>query len=126
MLAFCHKCWLELHSTPTVCPNCGASVDVYSREYEKALISLLPRSDAEKRVQICSVLGHRAKRGAVPALIELLRDHDVFVQVAAIRALGEIGDGSAASAIDAVRANGRPEVSEIARKALAMLGVHQT
>jgi hypothetical protein len=126
MLAFCHKCWAELHSTPTVCPSCGASVDIYSRDYEKKLISLILRSGAEKRAQICWVLGHRAKRGAVPALIELLRDPDAFVQIAAIRALGEIGDASAVAAIESVRSGSQPAIREIARKALAMLGVHQS
>lgn len=126
MLAFCHKCWAELHSTPTVCINCGGSVDIYSRDYEKRLISLIPRSGAEKRAQICSVLGHRAKRSAVPALIELLRDSDVFVRIAAIRALGEIGDNSAATAIESVLANDQPAIREIARRALTMMGVHQS
>ena len=125
MVAFCHKCWTELLSTPTVCTNCGASVDVYSRQYEKQLISLIPRSGAEKRAQICWVLGHRAKRSAVPALLELLRDSDLFVRIAAIRALGEIGDDSAISAIESAASGGQPAVREIARKALAMLGVHQ-
>jgi len=89
------------------------------------LISLIPRSGAEKRAQICWVLGHRAKRSAVPALLELLRDSDLFVRIAAIRALGEIGDDSAISAIESAASGGQPAVREIARKALAMLGVHQ-
>ena len=126
MLAFCHKCWAELHATPTVCIYCGASVDIYSRDYEKKLISLIPRSGAEKRVQICGVLGHRAKRSAVPALVELLRDPDVFVRIAAIRALGEIGDGSAATAIESAMASDQPAIREIARRALTRMGVHQS
>lgn len=125
MLAFCHKCWAELHSTPTVCTNCGASVDVYSREYEKKLISLIPRSGAEKRAQICGVLGHRAKRSAVPALIELLQDPEIVVRIAVIRALGEIGDDSAVTAIESLASHEQPAIREIARRALAMLGVHQ-
>jgi len=125
MLAFCHKCWAELHSTPTICPNCGASVDIYSREYERKLISLIPRSGAERRAQICCILGHRAKRSAVPALIQLLRDPDLVVKIAALRALGEIGDDSAVGAIESAASTNQPSIREIARKALTMLGVHQ-
>ena len=124
MLAFCHMCWAELHSTPTICTNCGARVDIYSREYERKLISVIARSDAEKRAQICWVLGRRAKRGAIPALMQLLHDPDMFVRTAAIRALGQIGDDSAVAAIESAVSDSRPAVREIARKALTVLGAH--
>jgi HEAT repeat protein len=70
-------------------------------------------------------LGHRAKRGAVPALIELPHDPEILVRFAAMRALGEIGDDSAVKAIESVACHDQPGVRQIAPIALAMLGVHQ-
>jgi len=80
MFVICPVCWRELESTPAICEKCGTHVDLYSREYERRLISALRGADAETRAQICWVLGSRRKRSAVPTLIELLRDPDVLVR----------------------------------------------
>jgi len=124
MFVLCPECWNEIKSVPTVCPNCGTSVDLYSRGYERKLIAALPRSMAERRAQICWMLGSRGKRSAVPALIELLHDPDVLVRVAALRGLGEIGDVSAVPAIEKAANSDEPlAVQLIARNVLKMLNV---
>jgi HEAT repeat protein len=98
-------------------------VDLYSREYEKRLVAALARSSAERRAQICWLLGSRGKRSAVPALIELLRDPDIFVRVAALRGLGEIGDESAVPEIEKAARSGNLAVRTVASNVLKMFGV---
>jgi len=124
MFVLCPKCWNELKSAPTECPNCGTSVDLYSRDYERRLVAALPRSNAERRAQICWVLGSRGKRSAVPALIQLIHDPDMLVRIAALRGLGEIGDESAAPEVEKATASDKPlAVRTVARNVLKMLGV---
>jgi HEAT repeat protein len=125
VLITCPECWRELKATPAVCEKCGAHVDLYSREYERRLISALSQADAETRAQICWVLGSRRKRSALPALIELLRDPDVVVRIAALRGLGEIGDVAATNAVERLTCNKDPVVQTVAKKVLKML-IHVT
>jgi len=121
MLIFCPDCWHELKTTPAKCPKCGAHVDFYSRDYERRLVSALPRADAEMRAQICWTLGSRRKRSSVPVLTGLLRDPDVGVRVAALRGLGEIGDRSAASEVEKLTGDRNTVVEKVARKVLQIL-----
>jgi hypothetical protein len=121
MLLLCPKCWNELNTSPAVCRNCGTELDLYSREYERRLIAALPRATAERRAQICWILGNRAKRSSVPALIDLLHDPDILVRVAALRALSEIGDDSSIPAVQQAERSESPAVRTIARQVLKVL-----
>jgi hypothetical protein len=123
MFVLCPKCWNELKSTPASCPNCGSSVDLYSREYERRLIAVLPRSGAERRAQICWVLASRGKRSAVPVLIGLLHDPDILVRVAALRGLGEIGDESTVPELERAAASESLAVRNVAKQVLNVFGV---
>jgi HEAT repeat protein len=121
MSVVCPHCWHELETTPAVCEKCGAHVDLFSGEYERRLVSLLSRADAETRAQICWVLGSSRKRSAVPKLIELLRDPDVLVRVAALRGLGEIGDASALNVVERLTTSKDTVVQAVAKHVLKML-----
>jgi HEAT repeat protein len=121
MFVICPNCWRELEATPAVCEKCGSHVDLYSQEYERRLISVLRGADAETRTQICWVLGSRRKRSALPTLIELLRDPDVLVRVAALRGLGEIGDGSSVNAVERLTASKDTVVQTVATSVLKRL-----
>jgi HEAT repeat protein len=123
MLVLCPKCWTELNKSPVVCSNCGTEVDLYSREYERRLLAALPRCQAERRAQICWILGRRGKRSSVPALMELLHDPDTFVRIAALRALGEIGDESAMAAVEKLGESQNLAVRTVARQVLKVLSV---
>jgi HEAT repeat protein len=117
----CPKCWYELKTSPTECPNRGTAVDLYAREYARKLVAAIPRSSAERRAKICWVLGFRGKRSSVLALVQLLHDPDVRVRVAALRALGEIGDESAINAVEKATVSEHQAVSTVARQVLNML-----
>lgn len=121
MVILCPKCWSELKATLTVCPNCGAMVDLYSRDYERFLVFVLRHSDAQRRAQICWILGCRGKCSSTPTLVELLHDPEVPVREAAIRAIGEIGDRSAAAAVEKLTTNENDGVRTTARYVLKIL-----
>jgi HEAT repeat protein len=123
MVVLCPKCWSELRATPATCPSCGSKVDLYSRDYERRMVGAVAHASAERRAQICWLLGMRGKRSAVPALVQLLADPDTLVRVAALRALGEIGDDSAVPDIEKVMAGGNPAIRTVARQVLELLGV---
>lgn len=121
MFVICPECWGGLTENPAVCKKCGARIDLYSPDYERRLLSILPRADPETRAQICWMLGSRRKRSGLAPLLELLRDPDVMVRIAALRGLGEIGDRSA---IDVVRQLTRSEnviVQTVAKNVLKIL-----
>lgn len=124
MLAFCPNCWNGINSSPMTCRNCGTHVDVYSHEYERELVSLLGRSSAEKRAEICLVLGHREKRSAIPHLIDMLTDPDALVRIAALGALGKIGDSSAVPALKKVAANDDTAIRTFATQVITTLEAH--
>lgn len=66
-------------------------MNVYSPEYERQLLHLLPRSNTSKRAEICLLLGQRATQTAIPHLAVLLGgDPECLVRVAALRALSQI------------------------------------
>ena len=121
MFVICPECWGGLTENPAVCKKCGARIDLYSPDYERRLLSMLPSADPETRAQICWMLGSRRKTSGLSPLLELLRDPDVTVRIAALRGLGEIGDRSA---IDAVRELTKSEnviVQTVARNVLKIL-----
>jgi len=104
-----------------MCPNCGALVDLYSRAYEQHLIAALGGADAERRAQICLILGCCGKRTTIPALVGLFGDPDISVQEAALRAVGEIGDPSAAAAVERLTASENDYVRTTAKYVLRTL-----
>jgi HEAT repeat protein len=94
MLAFCTRCWMEMHSDAAVCPHCGAKVDDDPRAYDEKLKAALHHPLPHTRARICWLLGQRGGTAAIPNLLLMLKDEDVYVRIAALRALGKIGDRS--------------------------------
>lgn len=99
MEILCPACWNETDAIHIVCGSCGATIDLYSPDYERQLVTQLKRCSTERRIQICRTLGCRGKRSAVPTLVDLLQDPEDSVCEAAVRSLGEIGDSSSADAV---------------------------
>jgi HEAT repeat protein len=123
MRAVCIDCWCEVPLDQSVCPNCGATIDSDSPSYERLLFWALKSSTPEHRAQICKILGLRGYRSAVPHLIERINDHNVAVGIAALRALGAIGDDSAIPVIEKALSSESLPVRAAAREALREMGV---
>lgn len=123
MLAFCTRCWSEMHTEDVVCPNCGARVDDDPRSFEQKLIAALDHPLPETRSRICWLLGQKRAIWAVPQLLNMLGDTDLFVRIAALRALGEIGDPSAEPALQAASQDDKPLVRVVAQGALEQIRV---
>jgi HEAT repeat protein len=96
-------------------------IDLYSADYERQLVAELDRCDAKRRALICSTLGYRGRRSAVPVLVELLHDPNPLVCEAAVRSLGEIGDPSAADAVKKVITSENADLRSAARYVLRTL-----
>jgi HEAT repeat protein len=103
MIAFCTHCWAEINAEDRHCPSCGSDLSVDSRSYEEKLIAALGHPLPEARVRICWLLGEKHIVPAVPRLIELAqRDQDLFVQRAAVEALGTIQDQRALAVLKSI------------------------
>ncbi len=92
MLAFCTTCWSEISARDSECGVCGAKVDDNPDLYQQKLLGALLHPLPDTRARICWFLGQKHAMWAVPHLLRMLDDPDLFVRVAALRALGEIGD----------------------------------
>ena len=123
MLAFCTRCWSGMRTEDIVCPGCGARVDDDPRSFEQKLIAALAHPLPETRSRICWLLGQKRAAWAIPHLLKMLGDADLFVRVAALRALGEIGDPSAESALQAASKDDKPLVRVVAQGALEQIRV---
>jgi len=80
-----------------------------------------PVETREANRQIATALGNLRARQAVPVLVRLTRSRDGFTQVAAIDALGEIGDPVGVDALVAVVSDERSQPFAV-KKALLALG----
>jgi HEAT repeat protein len=123
MLAFCTRCWTQISTRDVACPACGANIDDDPRSFEQKLIAALGHPMPETRSRICWVLGQKKATWAVPHLVRMLGDGDLFVRVAALRALGEIGDPSAIPTLEGVVADESLLVRIVAQGALDQIRV---
>ncbi|HLL65545.1 MAG TPA: HEAT repeat domain-containing protein [Micromonosporaceae bacterium] len=83
----------------------------------------LRRRDPVRRARAADVLGHLPRTDSIPALTALLDDRSADVRAAAVRALGRIGDPSAAQPLLACLARHRPVAEQLVAQALVRLGV---
>lgn len=125
MLAFCMRCWSQMSSGQATCPECGAQVDDDPRSFEEKMVAALEHPLPETHVRICWLLG-RTGRWAVPHLICMLLDEDVFVPVAALASLGEIGDESAKTALEEAATDPSLLVRIAAKNALRQIGTRKS
>lgn len=96
MIIFCTHCWEEIDASLELCPICGASSEVDVRSYQEKLIGALSHPLVSTRARICWLLGENKVKEAVPALMQVAEsDPDIYVQKAALEALGTLHDGRA-------------------------------
>jgi HEAT repeat protein len=92
MLVFCTACWLKTRMDAAACSCCGAQLEKDPRAYEEKLEAALHHHLPPARSRICWVLGDHGGPGAISLLLRMLDDEDVYVRIAALKALGRIGD----------------------------------
>lgn len=93
MIAFCTRCWAEINDRDDLCPLCGADQASDSRTYDQKIVAALQHPLPQVRARICWLVGENRIHGAVPRLMEIAEsDPDIYVQKAAVEALGAIGD----------------------------------
>ena len=64
------------------------------KEITEALAKELPNLSATSKVQLLSALGDRGDAAALPAVITSVKTKDESVRIAALKALGQLGDAS--------------------------------
>ncbi|MDD4871764.1 MAG: HEAT repeat domain-containing protein [Kiritimatiellae bacterium] len=95
--------------------------ELKGRKVTSALIFQVGRLPAEKVIQLVQVLGKRKDKAAVKELITLTKNGDKNVRKAAITALAEIGDSSAAPVLMELLRDTDSEIVQIASISLASL-----
>lgn len=119
MIAFCTHCWKETDSHLDQCPACGASLSADTRSYGEKLIGALNHPLPEARLRICWLIGENRVQEAVPALMRMVEhDPDLFVQRAALEALGDLRDPRAIPLLAEMSGGSNRFLANAARKSL--------
>lgn len=118
MRAYCTTCWAEVSADERRCPECGAGQLDDLRTFDQKLVAALDHPLPETRVRICWLAGRRKMRDAVPGLLRLLGDPDLYVRVSVLDALGEIGEKATIPAVESVARERSVLIQRAALKAL--------
>jgi HEAT repeat protein len=119
VIAFCTHCWTELDASIDQCPYCGIDQAADPRSYEEKLLAALEHPLPEARVRICWLIGENTVRAAVPGLIRMAEhDPDLFVQKAAVEALGQLKDQRANPLLRALSGSTNRFLALTAKKSL--------
>jgi HEAT repeat protein len=120
---FCPSCWREIGNTSD-CPSCGADLRRFENEsYEQKLIRALRHPEPTVPIRAATVLGMLGSAAAVDPLIELaLSSADLYIQEAAVTALGRIQDPRALACLVRLSREGGIRVRAAAERALASAG----
>ncbi|HXJ96710.1 MAG TPA: HEAT repeat domain-containing protein [Terriglobia bacterium] len=123
---FCPSCWSEIGAEP-VCLVCGTDVrDLSGDSYEEKLLWALYHPEPTVPVRAATILGELGSRAAVEPLIELAASgSDLYIQEAAVTALGRICDARALPVLNRLRREGAVRVRIAADRALNTLA-HET
>jgi len=90
-------------------------------EVTKALAKELPNLSAKSQVQLLSALGDRGDTVARPAVVAAVKSEDQSVRIAALRALGQLGDDSSVELLAQTAAGAKGAEQKAARDSLYRL-----
>jgi HEAT repeat protein len=88
------------------------------KEVTEALVKELPNLSVTGQVQLLSTLADRGDRTALPAIISYAKAKDTSVRVAALKALGQLGDASSVTLLAETVVNSKAEEQKAARESL--------
>lgn len=122
MVRYCPECWGEMEANG-VCRQCGRTPEYATAEsYEDKLIWALRHPEPTTPIRAAAILGQRRSAAAVEALIAVaVTTFDIFLQEAAITALGQIGDERARPILEYFNDEGAVRVKLAAQRALASM-----
>jgi len=121
MRFYCPACWADFGEDFDWCPHCGLDVREFwaSKDYVEKLVLALNHPEKSTPIRAAWILGKLRDPKAVKALIGLIgKTKDVYLAVAAVRALAEIGTHDAIAFLETVCDHPARMVREAARKAL--------
>lgn len=95
--------------------------DMPGAEVTKALAAELPGLSPTSQVQLLSALGDRGDVVARPAVVAAVKSEDQSVRIAALRALGQLGDGTTVGLLAQAAAGARGAEQKAARDSLYRL-----
>ena len=95
--------------------------DMPGAEVTKALTAELPRLSPTSQVQLLSALGDRGDAAALPAVVAAAKSQDQSVRIAAIRALGQLGDDTTVGLLTQAAAGAKGAEQKAARDSLYRL-----
>ena len=90
-------------------------------EVTEALAKELPNLSAKSKVQLLSALGDRGDVAARPAVVAAVKSEDQSVRIAALRALGQLGDDSSVELLAQSAAGAKGAEQKAARDSLYRL-----
>jgi HEAT repeat protein len=119
---FCPSCWSEIATEP-VCLICGTDLrDLSGESYEEKLLQALYHPEPTVPRRAATILGELGSKAAIEPLIELAASSsDLYIQEAAVVALGRIGDARALPLLDQLNREGALRVRIAADQALKAL-----
>ena len=95
--------------------------DMPGKEMTEALAKELPNLSATSQVQLLSALGDRGDATALPAVVTAVKAKDESVRIAALKAVGQLGDASNVSLLAQTAAATRGAEQKAARESLYRL-----
>jgi HEAT repeat protein len=95
--------------------------DMPGEEVTKALAAELPKLSPTSQVQLLSSLGDRGDAAARPAVVTAVGAEDQSVRIAALRALGQLGDDTTVALLVQAAADARGAEQKAARDSLYRL-----
>ena len=95
--------------------------DMPGEEVTKALAAELPKLSPASQVQLISVLGDRGDAAARPQVVAAVKSEDQSVRIAALRALGQLGDETTVALLAQVAAGAKGAEQKAARDSLYRL-----
>jgi HEAT repeat protein len=95
--------------------------DMPGTEVTKALAKELPNLSATSQVQLLSALGDRGDAAALPAVITAVKAKEESVRIAALKAVGQLGDASSVGLLAQTAAATKGAEQKAARESLYRL-----
>lgn len=95
--------------------------DIPGEEVTKALAKELPNLSAKGQVQLLSALGDRGDKAALPAVVTATKAKDGSVRIAALKAVGELGDARSVGLLAEAAGKSRGAEQKAAQESLYRL-----